>query len=336
MTDGHGDDLHAYKGIRINFSSNVYNHFDHRGLFRHLAERLPHITHYPEPTPHTLEARLARHLGLRPEEVVVTNGATEAIYLVAQTFGRAESHIWGPTFAEYTDACLLYRHRASVVYTPRPRPPKSGLLWFCNPNNPTGSLLPQTEVEALVGGHPQTTFVLDASYAAFCPLPQLRAARGVRFPNLLMLHSLTKAYAIPGLRLGYLTGPAPLLDRIRPQRMPWSVNQLALDAGLYLLDHAAHYTLPLEMLLGERERVARELARLGDIETWPSHTHVLLCRLPQGRAADLKDYLARKHGLLIRDASNFSGLDAGCFRLAVQAREENDELLKAIAQWKPS
>lgn len=333
MLNGHGDDLHAYKDIRINFSSNVYNHFCHAGLFRHLAERLPRIAHYPEPTPRSLEARLTQRLGLKAGEVMVTSGATEAIYLVAQSFRGADAHILSPTFAEYADACRLHAHKVKLVHDLAQAPPPGGLFWFCNPNNPTGSLLPKEEVEALVERHPQTLFVMDASYAAFCPLPQLQVAQGARRPNLLMLHSLTKTYAIPGLRLGYLTGAASLLDRIRPQRMPWAVNQPALDAGHYLLEHHADYVLPLDRLMEERQRVSDGLKALGGIEVWPSDTHMLLCRLPHGQASALKEHLAHTRGILIRDAHNFQGLDTHCFRLAVQTPAENDELLQGIKAW---
>lgn len=108
MLNGHGDDLQRYKNIRINFSSNVYNHFNHDGLFAHLAACLPRVVNYPEPAPVSLERKLASMLDLNPAEVMVTNGATEAIYLIAQAFQGAASSILQPTFAEYQDACRMF------------------------------------------------------------------------------------------------------------------------------------------------------------------------------------------------------------------------------------
>ena len=83
----------------------------------------------------------------------------------------------------------------------------------------------------------------------------------------------------------------------------------------------------------ERQRVADKLSALGCIEVWPSQTHILLCKLRMGKAAALKEYLAKEHGLLIRDASNFEGLDDSFFRIAVQEKTENDLLLHAIEKW---
>ena len=111
MLSGHGDDIYKYKDIRINFSSNVYNHFCHDGLYAHLASRMDCIRNYPPPTPSELEKEIASLHGISPDEVIVTNGATEAIYLIAQAFANATSQILQPTFTEYEDACKQYKHK---------------------------------------------------------------------------------------------------------------------------------------------------------------------------------------------------------------------------------
>lgn len=335
MINGHGDDLYQYPNVRINFSSNVYAHFNHQGLQDHLAGVLPLISNYPEPSPVSLESELAGILDLQTDEVMVTSGATEAIYLVAQTFRQSRSAILQPTFSEYADACRIHDHHISSLYDAASLSdgPLPQMLWLCNPGNPTGEVLPYDLVLQCIEAHPHTLFVIDASYAPFTRERLVTPAQAASFPNVLMLHSMTKEFAIPGLRLGYLTGQASLLQRIRLQRMPWSVNQLALAAGHYLLAHSHQYRLPLDSLLSERQRVSQQLSRMGVIEVWPSQSHILLCRLRMGRACDLKDYLAREHGILIRDASNFSGLQEGAFRIAVQTPSENDALLSAIQQW---
>lgn len=112
--------------------------------------------------------------------------------------------------------------------------------------------------------------------------------------------------------------------------MPWAVNQLAIEAAHYLLAHKNDYLLDLDALMKERERMARELSAIDGITVYPSDTHILLCRIEGTTASQLKDFLANNHGILIRDASNFQGLDEHYFRIAVQTREENDELVKAL------
>lgn len=333
MIQGHGDDIYKYKGIRANFSSNVYNHFCHEGLFCYLSEKLDNVVSYPEPTPAHLEGALAQLLGLQPEEVCITNGATEAIYLIAQTFRRSRSTILMPTFSEYQDACCIHEHQITRIYSLEHISPQAQLMWLCNPNNPTGTVFDKELLVQTIEQHLQTLFVLDVSYAPFTEEPLLNVQEACSFPNVLMLHSMTKEYAIPGLRLGYITAHKNLLEKIRLHRMPWSVNQLAIDAGFYLLAHPDEFQLPLHELMLERQRVAQQLTALGCIEVWPSQTHILLCKLRMGKSVALKEYLAKEHGLLIRDASNFEGLDDSFFRIAVQEKNENDTLIHAIEEW---
>ena len=116
MIEGHGDDAYKYKAIKINFSSNVYNHVDHSRLHQHLFQQMESIRTYPEPEPYSLEKVLAERFHLSSEEVCVTNGATEAIYLIAQTFRNQISAILMPTFSEYADACRLHGHKVVPIY----------------------------------------------------------------------------------------------------------------------------------------------------------------------------------------------------------------------------
>lgn len=329
----HGDDTYNYDGIRLNFSSNVYNHFNHTGLYRHLAEQMPCITSYPEPTPIHLESMLGERLGIDSDCIMVTNGATEAIYLIAQTYRGSSSAILQPTFSEYEEACRINGH--TITAATGIADDCSQLFWLCNPNNPTGSALPKERVTEMFRSHPDTLFILDQSYAPYCNEELLTAAEAIALGNVLMLHSMTKEYGIPGLRLGYIAGSATQLDRIRQMRMPWSVNAMAIKAGEYLLQHSQDYVLPKAMLIAERERMAAALTATGLVDVMPSDTHILLCRLHEGSAARLKEYLAVHHGILIRDASNFHGLDSSYFRIAVQQPEDNEKLLKCLTNCYP-
>lgn len=330
MIDGHGDDIHRYARIRINFSSNVYNHFEHEKLFAYLAGRLSAVKNYPELTPQRAEKVIATALGLQPAQVMMTNGATEAIYLVSQTFRRSTSAILIPTFSEYADACKLHDHTVTLVTSLTDIPADIQMVWLCNPNNPTGEVYDKDLLLYYIKCRPDILFILDASYAPFTNEPLVTPVEAASLPNLVMLHSMTKAFAVPGLRLGYITANEMLIRKIKQQRMPWSVGALAQDACCYLLAHQDDYQLPLEMLMQERQRMSKALTDAGLVETHPSHTHILLCKLHAGRASDLKDRLANEHGILIRDASNFEGLSDRHFRIAVQTPAENDQLLKSI------
>lgn len=337
MINGHGDDAFRFgRPIRANFSSNVYAHVDQEPLLAHLRSRLEVIRNYPEPEPYRLEKALSARLGIDPASVCVTSGATEAIYLIAQAFHGAHSTVFQPAFNEYADACRLHGHTVVSCLQPECPSPVSGkqaLVWICNPNNPTGGVIPKPELKGLISSHPKTVFVMDASYGFFTREALLAPAEAVCYPNLIQLHSMTKRYAMPGLRLGYMTGPAALIERIRSCRMPWSVNALAVEAGLFLTVHPDTAPIDRNALFAETLRLRTQINALPGVEALPTQTHFFLCRLAGGCAADLKYYLAENQGILIRDASNFEGLDARYFRIATQTPEENDALVSALGAW---
>ena len=334
MIEGHGDDLYKYgKKIVSNFSSNVYNRIDHSGLYQRLNERLSTICSYPEPMPYSLESEIARRYSLTPRQVCVTNGATEAIYLIAQVFQGRISAVLGPTFSEYADACRVHRHKVKPFYSLDALPEDAELVWICNPNNPTGEVRNKEDLKALVDSHPDKLFIFDQSYEYFTLKSLLGIKEAASFPNVILLHSMTKQYAIPGLRVGYFTASEGLTDDVRCRRMPWSVNSLAIEAAKYLLEEGDGISADLPQLLAERERLTNLLLATGMLEIWPTDTHYMLIKLRMGKAAALKDFLAVNHGILIRDASNFEGLDERFFRIATQTPEENDKLVKAISEW---
>ncbi len=374
MIVGHGDDLWRFgRAIVANFSSNVYGGVDLTALKEHLSHQMEAISHYPEPEPYTLEKALAALHGIDPECVCATSGATEAIYLIALAWRGARSTILQPTFSEYADACRLHVHSVAGITEPpcqavRNRTLTGGdetlaignespaggdetlagsdrpdLFWLCNPNNPDGRVIPKGQLKARIASNPDTIFVIDQSYGFFTEDPLLTPAEAIAAGNVLQLHSMTKRYAMPGLRLGYVTGARALIERIRNVRMPWSVNALAIEAGLYLAKNPDTAPIDKPALLKEAQRLRNALGSLPGIRVEPTRTHFMLCHLEpvtdadqqtrQGTAASLKQYLAREHGLLIRDASNFEGLTAGHFRIAAQTPKENDLLINAIREY---
>lgn len=330
MIKGHGDDLYRHGPIRANFSSNVYNATERQGLLDHLHKRLDSIGSYPEPEPYSLEKGLADYHGIAADSISVTSGATEAIYLIAQAFRGSSSAVVVPTFSEYADACRLHSHRVDFISKPEEASSRYDMVWLCNPNNPTGRVWKASELYRIVRECPSTIFIVDQSYEYFSTAEVLGTKEAISLPNLLLLHSLTKRFAIPGLRLGYLTAHASLTERIRVCRMPWSVNALAIAAGEYLVQQGFPTSIPLAELHAETERLRTAIGSMAGYEVEPTDTHFMLVRCRHHSAADLKAVLADQYGLLIRDASNFEGLDTHCIRIATQTREQNDWLIDAL------
>ena len=335
MIYGHGDDIYQYGNqVKMNFSSNIFTHADLSQLKMHLAMRLDVIGSYPEPEPITLERLLAEKLGIQPQQVMVTAGATEAIYLIAQLFKGWASVIPQPTFGEYEDACKQHDHIVSYFDNDTMEQlPEKRIYWLCNPNNPTGNVMVKGLMSYVVRHHPHFTYVVDQSYENYTRKALLLPREMTDCHNLLILHSMTKRYCVPGLRLGYITGSPVILDRLRAQRQPWSVNAVALEAGKYALENDFEPIADREAYLDEAARLQASLAAIEGITVMDSHTNFMLCRLDNGEARQLKQWLLENHGMLIRDASNFHGLDSRYFRVAAQSRDEDNALIEAIQEF---
>lgn len=333
MIDGHGDDIYRYRGlVKHNFSTNIPTEVSQEKLMAHLAGRASLISSYPEPEPFELERAIARQEGVEPENLLVTNGATEAMYLIAAANAGKVSAITAPSFAEYADACRLHSHTVIHVGSPFDSPRQADLIWICNPNNPTGEHYDVARLDRLIDSRPDSLHVIDAAYADYTLLPTHSAADVVSRPNILLLRSLTKRFAVPGLRIGYVTGHRETVDMLRARRMPWSVNALAIEAAGYLLDHQEDYPIDAEGLHREALFISHALSHEG-LKVTPTSCNFILCELPGGTAASLKEYLVTHHGILIRDASNFTGLSERHFRVAAQNHDRNLLLIKAISEW---
>ena len=202
------------------------------------------------------------------------------------------------------------------------------MLWLCNPNNPTGDVYDQLTIDEMMGKY--DLVVLDQSYECYTDRFVMNPQWAARKPNLIQIHSLTKTYAVPGLRLGYITAHASLTEHIRQYLRPWSVSALSVEAGKFLLRNDEMRCTPD---LNEAQRLRDRLQQIDGILTQETNTNFMLCQLEEGSAAHLKDYLARQHHMLIRDASNFRGLTARHFRVAAQSPREDDMLVEAIQEY---
>lgn len=383
MIEGHGDDIYKYDSVRMNFSSNIYGHADLSALKEHLKAHIDSIGSYPEPQPYTLQNVLAAVHDVSPECVLVTNGATEAIYLIAQAFRNG---VWRedmppryfvrtPTFSEYEDAMRSFSYREAPsnlpplgeasdllekelreapfnlpplreasnllekelvvgveISSPCSESDSEVLAWMCNPNNPTGEVIPQKEIDAMCQQE-GTLLVIDQSYEDYTQSQLLTAQEAVKRGNVILIHSMTKTYAIPGLRIGYVMAAPEIIRRISDCQHPWSVNALAIEAALFLLKEQMHVIPDLNVYLAETEQLRLQLNQIDGITAFPTKTNFFLCETHVGTAAQLKAYLVEKHGILIRDASNFKGLSERHFRVATQSPAENRALVKGIEDY---
>ncbi|MES2872672.1 MAG: aminotransferase class I/II-fold pyridoxal phosphate-dependent enzyme [Bacteroidota bacterium] len=334
MLHGHGDDGYRYaKKIKADFSTNVWYGGEPAGLKEHLLERWNIVNRYPEVIAESLSEKIAGHFRLAAENILVNNGSTESLYLIAQAWQNTSSTIVVPSFAEYEDACTLYQHSLTFFDLNDLSPElkvTTDLFFICNPNNPTGAVF--TGIEELLANNPRTIFVVDEAFIDFTLSVGSILSLVERFGNLIVLHSLTKNYAIPGLRLGYIAAHAVIITRLKTFKFPWSVNALALEAGHFIFDNFQQIQIPLANLLKDKEEFIRSLAN-SPVKLSESHTHFFLAENKQGTASALKIFLLEDFGLLIRDASNFRGLGPNHFRLATLSPDKNQLLVEALEVW---
>ena len=338
MIFGHGDDIYRFGDkVRINFSSNIYQKADLTELKQHLASRLDAIMHYPAPVAQELEEMIADKLGIPANMVMVTNGANEAIYLIAQLYRGWASVIPQPTYQEFADACRMFGHVISYERTDDLEVlPQDRIYWMCNPDNPTGNVLPKPLLMRLVKQNPRYLHVLDQSYVDYTLQAVISPQEMKDCYNTMMIRSFSKKYCIPGLRLGYLTASSIIIERLRQIRQPWTVNTLAIEAGKYLVEHDPKVLPDMHFYLAEAQRLKRELQKIEGLMVMDTHTHFMLVNIDWVTSVELKNWLLKHYGILIRDASNFHGLDDHCFRVAAQTPEEDDALIAAIKAFKKS
>jgi threonine-phosphate decarboxylase len=334
MLQGHGDDSYRYnQKIVANFSTNVWYGGEPAGLKEHIFQQWHVLNKYPEVQAESLAFKISGHHQLPASNILITNGTAESIYLIAQAYAGAATTIIIPAFAEYEDACLMHRHQVQFVNEDAVHPNMpmhKGLFFICNPNNPTGRVFPQ--LETLIKANPETLFVIDEAFIEFTVDATSLISLIDTCDNILVLRSLTKAFAIPGLRLGYIAANARLINKLLLCKTPWSVNAFAIAAGHFIFDNYSENELPLIQLFRDKEQFVQQLKQLSfAIEN--SHTHYFLAKIPLGTARQLKEYLIDHHGLLIRDASNFRGLSKQHIRIATQTKEKNELLTAALNEW---
>jgi L-threonine-O-3-phosphate decarboxylase len=322
----------------LDFSSNI-NAYGPSPAVRDAIARTP-LDRYPDDEALSLRSALAEHLGSSPPCILVGNGSSELIWLAALAFLCPQDRVLvlGPTFAEYAHMAALMGANLRIHFAQE----KSGfalstsgirdaleswqprLVFLCNPNNPTGAVLEIDAIHNWVYNHPHTLFIVDESYLAFNP--SLKSALDDKQDNVLVLRSMTKDYALAGLRLGYTVGAEELIAALVRVRPPWSVNAVAQAAGLAALRDQNHLRRSLELLAAAKIELMAALAELG-MHILPSAAPFFLVRVDNGAAV----HRALLHkGILVRDCASF-GLPQ-FIRICTRRPEENARLVATLRE----
>lgn len=325
----------------LDFSVNS-NPYGPAPAVRVAMEEVP-IERYPDRESLALRRALAERLPVSAREIVAGNGTAELLWLLTFAFLRQGDSVLvvSPTFGEYARCAALMGARVVQVSARREdgfavAPVQVAraldrlqpqIAFICNPNNPTGTVLQPQTIRAWADAHPHTLFAIDEAYLNF--VPGLSSALSAARPNLIILRSMTKEYAIAGLRLGYAAGPAPLIEALARVRPAWNVSGVAQAAGLAALEDDAHLVASLAALATAKEALVTGLKRLG-LQPVPSDTHYFMVDVGDGAAFRMA-LLA--HHVQVRDCASF-GLPA-YVRIATRLPAENARLLAAVEAVRP-
>ncbi len=339
MLFGHGDDAYMFnKQNCINFSSNVYYGGLNQGLKQHLIESLDLIGSYPEVIGETVVKKIAAYHNVKQQNVIVTAGATSAFYLIAQLFSGGESTIFSPSFAEYEDACNANQHNLEFVnredFATTELMPE-GMVWLCNPNNPDGKLLSVDNIIKRISENPSVQFVIDEAYIDFTADKDRNSVIPYigRLSNVIVVRSLTKNIAIPGLRLGYIVASDHMIEGLLERIQPWSVNTLALKAGEYYFDNITNFKIDTDTLLKDTTSLIVAINNIDGFKAYKTDASFFLVELNGAKSDELKRDLINEYNILVRDAANFRMLDSSFIRVATQNKADNSKLITALKQW---
>lgn len=305
------------------------------------------ISRYPDRDCLALRDALAQHRStdgqvIEPEQLIITNGTAELIALIAAVYLTSADTVLvcGPTFGEYARACRLQGATVNMLTADRATnfgfdlndmhnalvATRTKICFICNPNNPTGQVIPHGALLKLAQAHPHTLFVIDEAYANF--VPKLDRFTRVDCRNILAMCSMTKDVAIAGIRLGYGLGHSEIIQALSLARTPWSVNSIAQTLGVMALQHWKPIAAQLETLQAYKTTLMTALRQQG-WEVVSSNTNYFLVNVSDASAC--RSFLmARK--LQVRDCASF-GLPS-YIRVATRLPQDNQKLIAALAEYK--
>lgn len=334
----------------LDFSANINLKGYPREIKKIINNNLKKVIHYPDVENKKLIHALSDKLNIPHKNILIGNGSVELIYLIISALQPHKVLIPVPSFTEYERAAGLGRAKISFF----PAQEKNGfkhdiqkmipslhgkdMMFLCNPNNPTGALYSKEELQCLLSACKKykTILVLDEVFIDFIHKPEqiTMISEAVENKALLVLRSFTKFFALPGLRIGYLAGHRDMIKKISAHQYPWSVNTLAQEAAKTVIFNSKYISSSREYLFKAREHFIKMLQDINGLKILNASANFIFCKVEHKKSnpRKLTGFLGRK-GILIRDCSNFRGLNDKFIRIAVKKKKENKKLIKSLEEF---
>jgi histidinol-phosphate aminotransferase len=297
------------------------------------------VEFYPDSEASELKKLLAKKLGTSPDNLIIGSGSTELIRLTAAAYLEPNDSVIipQPTYGEYETACQIVD--AHILKQPVIKEPDFKLditemtkllkkyqpkaIFLCNPNNPTGQYMTREEVLRIMSSAMNSLIVLDEAYIAFTENAWISQDL-INRSNLVILRSMTKDYALAGLRLGYAIASEPIISVLKRVCPPWNVNAFAQKTGIVALNADSYLKGCYNKIRKAKSFLIKELERLG-LSPLPSQTNFFLVKV--GNATAFRQALLKKE-ILVRDCRSFSLPQY--IRLAPRSMSECQKLIEAI------
>lgn len=327
----------------IDFSANINPLGFPDNLKDVVFDSINSIINYPDPDYITLRRQLSTVESIDQENIILTNGGIEAIHQSIEAITPEHSLVIAPTFVEYekalkrfgstikylllkeeNDFVLDFSELMAIDYS------AIDLVILCNPNNPTGQLIDKENLRHLISylSKRAIKIIIDESFIDFLDKKKSAKALVKTYDNLIIIRSLTKFYAIPGLRLGFLiTSNLGVKKFINTYSESWRVNKIANDVGVKILENEMYIKNTKKFMAIEKNYLYKQLQTIRNLKVYPSEVNFIFFKTTID--IELKEELL-KHNMLIRHCNNYIGLNNRFYRVAVKSRKENNQLINQL------
>ena len=326
----------------IDFSSNVNPLGCHPGVKKYLKKQLNQIHVYPDSESTKLRSNLKWFTGISTSQILIGNGATEIIYNFCSAFVNKKSKVLipCPTFSEYENAAKFFSGKIIPFKSLNlndnlqkfiAKIPIKGIVFICNPNNPTGEILSKKNIEQIVkiAEKKSTLVFIDETFIELVPDSNPSLVKNIKnYQNLFILRSFTKSFGLAGLRIGYGLGSKKIIEVLQRIKIPWNVNYIAQSAASAALCYSDFLEKSRKNIKKENLFLMNSLSKIEWLSCFSSSTNFILIKTKINSKLLQKKLL--KKNILVRDCSTFCGLDENYIRIAVKNRPQNKLLVKAF------
>ncbi len=352
MLNGHGGNINKLcdkYGLNpdkiIDFSASINPLGCPEEVHKVILERFVDIRNYPDSECVNLKKAIADKIPCNDSNIIVGNGSNELFYLIPRAMKPKQGVLLQPTFSEFKDALssanvevvelanndgnfpLINTNLSNLMNI------EDGMVFLCNPNNPTGQLTLKSDILELIKGNSNRLIVVDEAFMDFVDDSEKYSVikEAPLIDNLIVVRSLTKFYGFPGLRLGYLVANESNVNKLMQFKEPWTVNTFAQIAGHVAIDDVEFAVNTREYMSREKDFLYDGLTDIKGIRPLQPSVNFILVRIHNAEitSSGIQDLLINDN-IIIRDCSNFIGLSDKYFRVAVRTRKENQKLLSAL------